>query len=381
MVPDAGVGADPPDGGTLSSDGGGDPDGGATADADARPEPLSVHFTRPEPGERDLALEELVLDLLEKTPAGATVRVAYFTFSRTRMAEAFADALDRGVDLRLILGNTNRKDDGTDFAAVEILRERLGRRLTICRDGESSGGCIGDGIQHNKFITFSELDDGSENVVLQSSANLTNPQLEQFNNSAVIRGDETLYSAYIDYWYDLHREQLDLDYYHSIVGDLGTKVYFFPRESGDLFLGVLDNVHCDVGADITMGQAFFTNPRVAIAEKLAEMDAAGCNIKVLTNEDHLGGDVLEALSQGSIEVSVFFESADTAIHSKYVLIDGAYGANATEQKLVWTGSHNFTGPALRSNDETSLKIRNESMFEAFLADWQHAAGYADSIHP
>jgi len=37
--------------------------------------------------------------------------------------------------------------------------------------------------------------------------------------------------------------------------------------------------------------------------------------------------------------------------------------------LVFTGSHNYTGAALRDNDETFLRVDDAAVFDAFMANW------------
>lgn len=346
-----------------------------TPDADPpAPPTFSTYFNYPPDADTpDDQLEELLLDLLAEAPPGSEVRAAFFTWSRTRMARAFGDALDRGVDVEVVVGNTNRHPDGRDWQAIGILKDRLGDRLTICDEG-GDNGCIGTGIQHNKFVLFSSLEDGSQDVVFQSSANLTNPQRTAFNNVVVIRGDTTLYDAYRAYWTDLKAQQRDLDYYRSTVGDLRTKAYFFPRDGGDTVVNILGNVHCDQGATIRIAMAFFTNVRVAIADRLRQMAMDGCDIGLVLRDapeyNSVGGEVRSALTHPDIDLAVFGVNDHPSVHSKYLIIDGAYGAQATEQKLVWTGSHNYTGPALTRNDETLLKIRDEAVMQAYMTDWQ-----------
>lgn len=340
-------------------------------DAPTPPPNLTAHFTNPVDGESpDLTLEDVLLDLIAQTPAGATIRGSYFTWSRTRMARAFGDALDRGVDVRLVIGNGSRHEDGTDWAAVKILKERLGDRLTICEAGKPDGACIGTGINHNKFVVFSELEDGSRDVVFQSSANLTRPQLVEYNNAVTIRNDATLYQAYLDYWADLQADATNLDYYRSTKGELGTKVYFFPRSSGDTIVAILGNVRCEVGARVRVTMAYFTNARIEIARALRQMAIDGCDIGVATRTGELLGDeVVAELTHPEVDLAVLPGAELPTIHSKYMFVDGAYGTNATQQRLVWTGSHNFTGTALRINDETLLKISDDAVFEAYDADW------------
>jgi phosphatidylserine/phosphatidylglycerophosphate/cardiolipin synthase-like enzyme len=57
------------------------------------------------------------------------------------------------------------------------------------------------------------------------------------------------------------------------------------------------------------------------------------------------------------------------LHSKYLLIDAKYAGSTAARRLVFTGSHNYTGPALTSNDETLLRIEDPAVFAAFLVDW------------
>jgi phosphatidylserine/phosphatidylglycerophosphate/cardiolipin synthase-like enzyme len=62
-------------------------------------------------------------------------------------------------------------------------------------------------------------------------------------------------------------------------------------------------------------------------------------------------------------------SGGWGLHSKYLLIDARYAGSTAARRLVFTGSHNYTGPALTSNDETLLRIEDPAVFAAFLADW------------
>ena len=69
------------------------------------------------------------------------------------------------------------------------------------------------------------------------------------------------------------------------------------------------------------------------------------------------------------------------LHSKYLLVEGVYDGKAG-RKLVFTGSHNYTYPALRANDETLLKIdveKGESLrgMSASLATILAVAGLAE----
>ncbi|MFW5967926.1 MAG: phospholipase D-like domain-containing protein, partial [Persicimonas sp.] len=349
--------------------------GGTTEDADDGPEPdpprqKETVFNVPgADGTADEAIEDEIIQLLEATPNGASVRAAYYLFSRTRIADAFVDAYDRGVDVEIVLGNTNVRDNCEDWNAVTRLKDGLGaNRVTVCRECEDGGACIGSRIQHNKFITFSELDDGSSDVVAQSSANLTNPQRKKYNDLVVIRDDSGLYDGYVDYWNDLKAQQRDDAYYHRVNGDTNTRAYFYPRESGDTILSVLDNVECHSNARIRLAMSIFTNTRVAVAEELADKQRDGCQVEVLLNES-AGSDVVSELQDANATVHLHPTGGDVRIHAKYLLVEAPY-YNGNFRRLVWTGSHNYSGPALRRNDETLLRIEDRDVYDEYLDNWR-----------
>lgn len=52
---------------------------------------------------------------------------------------------------------------------------------------------MGGRINHNKFFLFSDLGEGGTDVLVQSSANLTEFQLVRNNNMVVLRGYPDLY--------------------------------------------------------------------------------------------------------------------------------------------------------------------------------------------
>lgn len=350
----------------------GDASGGSTG-GPVMPPQKEVFFSKPLPGgAADPTIEDAIGELVDLAVPGSTVRVALYHWSRVDIAHKFVAASQAGVDVRVVLDRENQDAMGVDWEAVTVLKTGLGAdRVLLCDELAGSGACIGTGINHNKFYLFSALADGSTQVVAQSSANMTGPQLHKHNNMVVIRGDAALYGAYTDYWDDLRAELQATDYYHSVDGDTGTTVYFYPRAAGDTIVGVLDNVTCGPGATIRVAMAFFTDARLEVAEKLASLREAGCDVAAIVVDDatYPGDQVLATLKGAGVDVTLYPEGpSDEGLHSKYLLIAARY-AGVDGQRLLWTGSHNYTGPALRENDETLLKIDDAGLFDAFVADW------------
>ncbi len=347
----------------------------------AEPQKKAI-FTDQYPAE-DLDIEDELIRLFRAATPGSQIRIALFTWTRGRMVDALMSAAQRGVDVRVVLDESNQIEEPEGSgnwrytAAVQRLLTELGRdRVTLCnaRTPPDGGGCHGTGINHNKFFLFSELCDGSRNVVVQSSANLTNPQITQYNNAVVIRNDAALHAAYLGYWRDLDAERRDLSYYHSENGDTGTKAYFFPRASQggdpdpdrDTIHNILaDNVECGNNSEVLVMMAFWSQARGYLVEDLARLRGRGCDVRVIVSRDAstdaLQRHLRDALPDNKIHLV-------DGVHSKYLLVKADYLGE--RKHLVWTGSHNYTGPALRENDETLLKIDDRAIFDAFRANWQ-----------
>lgn len=343
-------------------------------------------------GTPDYTNETVIKDLLEQALPGSKVRASYYTLTSPRMPQAFIDAQARGVDVKFIIDNNNKKSSDAcvyNSAFQALVDGMTPGSVIICSDCSSQtcqdctkGGCLGHRKNHNKFILFSELEDGSKDVVLQSSSNLTKSR-RKFNNTLVIRDDTALYQAYMDYWETLKAQDADSWDYTSASGDTRTKVYFFPRKSGDTIISVLNNVDCsDPASRIRVAMGLFHKKRMSVAEKLVAKKQAGCTVEVLlgVNASSPSPEIVDTLTGGGVDARVYVreEPGRVTIHSKYLLIEGTYNGNANK-KLLWTGSHNYTEGALRGNDETLLKINDRGIYEAYMDNWRHIRQRLDEL--
>ena len=275
------------------------------------------------------------------------------------------------MDVRVVLDGRRPSD-----SVVLALNEGLSsERVTLCLHRRSSGSaCIGDKINHNKFFLFSELTDGSVNVVVQSSANLNLGQVSRHNNMVIARGNDDMYGFYLDYWDDLQAAGLDPAYFHSHrSGPL--KAYFFPRASGDTILNIIGNIHCDPGTShrtrVRVAMAFFADGRVEVARALAEKKRQGCSVRVIIGsyDRSPGAQVASVLRAAGVPLIVT-NGASPNVHSKYMLIEGRYASGTAVDQLVFTGSHNYNRSALRRNDEVLLRVADSDVFDAFLRNWR-----------
>lgn len=71
-------------------------------------------------------------------------------------------------------------------------------------------------------------------------------------------------------------------------------------------------------------------------------------------------------------VRLYYEKKGSAIHSKYMLVNGYYkeGSGFTQQQLCWAGSPNLSAAFPRKNFESLLKIYgNTGLYGAFMEDF------------
>ncbi|MGA5703468.1 phospholipase D-like domain-containing protein [Peterkaempfera bronchialis] len=362
--------------------------------------PLTTTFNNPvgTAAEQDAIRNELI-SLVNRAPQGSEINGSIYLFTDGGVSSALIAAKQRGVKVKVIVDGDAVTADGTEYP---VLTAGLGTNLSAdswvlaC---PATRGCIanrnlGDpAINHNKFFLFSQVG-STANVVFQTSANLTTSQRRNFYNNAVTIPDEGsgLYSAYRAYWQDLKTygsSGSGLATYYKTEQSGPYKTYFFPRQessgttystdpSTDTIVSLLGNVDCAGGAtQIRIGMYAFT--RSQVADKMVELKKAGCRVDLIRNAgDGNYGTKVQGILAGKISSITRCDGTATnadgttrtiGIHDKYMIIEGTYlgGAN---RKVVFTGSHNYTYPTLRSHDETLLKIDNAAVYDSFKADFE-----------
>lgn len=324
------------------------------------------------------AIRDYVRTLIDKAPAGSTVSMSIYNITDfdAEFANAILEADDRGVHMRVVLESTTSAQTSSGQAIIDGLGtdNTADSWTSVC-----SAGCHGTRHNHNKFYLFSEVG-GVESVVVQSSANLTISNGSRYwNNAVTFVENEALYGSYLDYFDDLARNVVDLDYYRTdSLGEV--KTYFFPRSGSnsatDTVYNTLGNVDCtgNTTAGTADGRtiirvAMWYFGRVAVAERLADLGAAGCDVQIVYT------DILpapEAALDGAPNVSLTQLDDDGVgdiIHSKYMLIEGTY-AGVSDRTVVFTGSPNYSDAALRLNDEAMLRIYNDEIHGQYVANFE-----------
>ncbi|MEI5103325.1 phospholipase D-like domain-containing protein [Streptomyces sp. PmtG] len=348
------------------------------------------------------AIRTRLIELTEAAVPGSTIKAAVYHVWEAPVVEALVAAHRRGVNVQILLDSTS-KTDRPDNTAYRTLVEALGANrfdpsfVRICPAGKS---CLGDpkygkSIMHNKFWLFSEVK-GARDVVVQTTSNATPSAHTKFFNDALLLPDNpAMYDAFAAYFTDMvGKDWASWDY--RTVSEGPYKAYFFPRggtvKETDTMYSVLNNVSCryqdasGVQRATKVRASIFKITRKQIADKLVSLKKAGCSVDLVyaetdsaRSQDGTPG-TWEALHSGGPAMRCFNDDRDPLrpgqrlttpyiIHSKYVLIDGVY--DGRRDKVSFTGSQNYTAPALRENDEVIVKVDDDAVHDTYLKHFGH----------
>jgi hypothetical protein len=351
-------------------------------------------------GASTTTVEDKLIDLVRSAKIGSTIRGALYNIDRAPLMRELVLASQRGVDVEMVLDGGNLPSASIEGSAVNQLVSGFDgndglrcsgedcvkfchgplqgaiKLLKIKKNYPLGGSCRGLVINHNKLFLFSELTDGSKNIVAQTSANMMAGQLKMYNDLIIIKNEENFFNGFMDYWQKLKGDKTVLlkKSFPTIHGE-GDKLtsYFFPRMvSQDPVLELLKRVNCHLpNSSIRASQAAFTRSKVA--REMERLKAEGCSLQVIARIDPTqsspGKDVRQILGSDLVVLpfrgSTPEEQADNSIHTKVVLIDASIDGSAEKIPVVLTGSHNLDLFSLRTNDETLIEIRDQTVFNSY----------------
>ena len=371
------------------------------AGAQAPPGAIAYETIFQDPGVnpgQDLSLEAHAIRLIDSTLPGEQITFALRDFNRVPVADALIAAHGRGVLVDGVVDGGERNQP-----QVQRLLSVLGpTRFVICGTPTFEyHSCIANSekpsLQHNKFLTFSRLDDGREDVVLQTSMNFLAPsQLNYYNDMVEIAGDVKLHDAYVAYVFDMKRQVRSDDHFIPRSGDDGRNTMFPSprwqpdRDTNDTIVDRLNEVDCSVGGSpsgkglIRIANMAFRTERAVIMRKLVALQQEGCDIEVIVS--NADGEIMAGLVSAGIPVHPFFLRAITGIrpqvivHDKFWLVDAKSTATGGRSKIVYAGSSNWRGDQQRS-DDMLLRIVDDGVYAEYSGYWELIRSRAQSDLP
>lgn len=358
------------------------------------------------PGSTDVQTQ--IVSLICGANPGSTIHIGAHYFGDPEMRAALVEkhAADN-VNIQVIVdgGAADRGDESDKkYGQYDKLAEEIGSDRTqsswIDHCHSDTRACIGggkddyaDALMHNKFLLFSETYDRKD-VMLQTSHNFREGSsgTGMWNSSFTVADDPQVYEHYRAYFADLADPEPKVDDYYT-SNDLPQpdgpkyKIFHSPAAKQSPIADQLDKVDCTKKNDTGGTKDHRTVVRVAVwmisgdewedpgtylARKLNYMDDQGCYVDVVVDTiDTAKGSKdgpLEALLRkpkgkyNGPEVRQFH--GEGGLHSKDILVDGHFDGKPN-QKVVLTGTHNFTWKSARVNDETTLVIKDADAYKDF----------------
>mgnify|MGYP000914532882 CR=1 FL=1 len=334
------------------------------------------------------------LRLIKATKRGAVITLMTYSISDTDVAKALIAAKKRGVAVRVLV------DDHSKYKATKTLRAKLGtnkraksyvaRCYLACASDVTYPDKIHDTTtrpyQHAKALAVSKA--GSDRyVVVIPSGNLTSAAAStQANEAIVVKGDKAVYDFVVGRFTRMIRDNggtaatissgtVTLRQYPEVP----KKVILEPKPTDDPYAALLDDITCvkdGTATRIDIAMYMWSFPRAYLATRLAKLSASGCDVRVVGPITKKGQDgkiwdpqVVKALRSGG-DIELWQVDPKRVLHSKYVVIDG-WDADGNRLRSVSAGSPNFLLQALFYSDELAVATTDESVVDAYQADFEH----------
>lgn len=287
--------------------------------------------------------------LIEKINAAQTsIHIASFEFDLTPVAEALIAAKQRGVDVRWVTDDEHglEADEEPGHGQFAMLQDA---GIEVRSDTRSA-------LMHNKFWIF----DGE--MVWTGSTNITeNGIYKQDNNTVVIQSPElaAIYEReFQEMWDGLFGPRSPSTLDQQIVTVNGTRiVVVFTSEDP-----ALENAIVPIVQSATRSIRFltFSFTDYPLADAMSQRFKAGVDVKGVFETVGSETDAAELKTLMCRNVPVMQDGNSGFLHHKVIVVD---------ERIVITGSMNFSTNAEESNDENVIIIDNADIARLYMQEF------------
>jgi phosphatidylserine/phosphatidylglycerophosphate/cardiolipin synthase-like enzyme len=308
-----------------------------------------VYFTDPltikDPAQWQTSIEG---KLIEKINAAKTsIYIAAFEFGLTPVAEALIAAHQRGVDVRWITDDESglEADEEPDRGQFAMLQEA---GIAVKADSRSA-------LMHNKFVIF------DQQVVWTGSTNLTVSGIFQQNNNVIVIDSFEIAATYlrefIEMW-DGHfgpTSPSTADHQGALVQGTYVGVFFSPED--DVLNRIIPIV---AGAQSNIRFLAFSFTDYPLAKTMIDRYAAGVDVAGVYEKTGSETEGAELRTFLCARVPVRQDGNPRFLHDKIIIVDN---------RLVITGSFNFSNNATDNNDENVIIVDNPEIAALYMEEF------------
>lgn len=274
---------------------------------------------------------------------------AFYDISSERIADALIDAHRRGIAVKIVTEERN-----AERAAVKKMRNA---GIAVITDQNR-------GLMHHKFAVI-------DNIVWTGSFNITRNGLLRNNNNALAIQSDELASIFRNEFFEMFRDRIfgnrrELPFtrltkrYYVRIGETPINVFFSPE----------DNIERIIRKRIRKARKslhfmMFTFTSDVLGEEIIRSFQRGVKVYGIFEKDGTGSRYSEYVKMKLEGIPVRFDSNKGKMHHKVLILD---------ERIVITGSYNFTKSANRVNDENILIIDNSTIAAAYLKEFYRLYG-------
>jgi phosphatidylserine/phosphatidylglycerophosphate/cardiolipin synthase-like enzyme len=318
---------------------------------------------------------------IDAVPRGEYIRVAVFSFTEKKTADALLRAHARGVRVRIIF------DDHKIYSQEARLRKALGKnsraRSYVLYCHHACRGKAGD--MHDKIFLFSRAGH-ARNVSMVGSNNMTSfNATRQWSDVYTVANNRAMFLTYRDLFSRLRagwakeRAATPSTFYQVRHGRY--RASFFPNpgvsRQQDPVMKMLDGVTCSGARQQTgikghtlvriLMHAWYGPRGVALANKVASLRQAGCVVQVIPGET-MGSKIKDTLTTAGVGFPKVRHKRQR-VHQKVMQVSGHYGDDTSAQ-VVFTGSHNWSGRGLDCDDNI-LRIDDPAAYAQYARNFRY----------
>jgi len=334
---------------------------GATSAPGASSDWWEVYFTDPlhvnNPANWQGSIEGRLIDKINA--AQTSIHIASFEFDLTPVAEALVAAKKRGVDVRWVTDDESglAVDEDPGHGQFAMLQEA---GIEVRSDDRAA-------LMHNKFWIF----DGK--IAWTGSTNITiSGVFQQNNNTIVIHSPEVaaIYEReFAELWDGKYgpKSPSTVDQQSLAVNGTPIQIYFSPEDH------VLDHM-IPVVSSATKSIHFmaFSFTDYPLAKAMLDRASAGVDVSGVFEKVGSETDSSELHTFFCAKVPARQDGNPKFLHDKVIIVDN---------RLVISGSFNFSTNATESNDENVMIIDNPQIANLYTQEFQRVWAIATDPEP
>lgn len=285
--------------------------------------------------------------------ATSSIEIASFDFDIPQLTDALITAQQRGVSVRLIVDSENLQ---TPEVAQETGR-LTAATIPVHFDNREP-------FMHNKFIVIDAA------IAWTGSWNLTENDTFRNNNNALRFANRDVALDYRNEFEQMFagtfggKKVSGTPYPRVTIGSATAAVYFAPEDGVARY--VLDTLAQAKSSIRFMAFSFTADD---IAQAMIDKRKAGLIVSGVFESQNASGSGAEFAALRSGGVDVVEDGNCYILHHKTIIID---------ERIVITGSYNFTASAEKSNDENLVIIEDSALASSYTAEYNRVSAQAQS---